>query len=507
MRIDARQLFATWHPKRRRWSSKTLWIGLALIGFLHLARGAPVHHLESIAAGAQPHYIAASMDTGPRLRIDARRLVNATRRLLGWIGRWSLRALWIGLALIGFLHLTRGTAIRHVKGIGADDVPIAVSEPEFPLKATMLTGAGLTSGNRVEIALDGDGTYPRLWEDLRSAGHSIDVQVYYGGLGRMARELGQILRDRAAAGVRVRVLSDAFGTSGIPSAQLDVMRAAGVLVERFRPIRLSTLHLAQHRSHVRGIVIDDRIAWTGGFGVADKWFGDGRTNGSWRETNVRFEGPAVRQLQAAFIAAWSEATGILVTGRPTLAPLDDEAGLAGLLYTAPTMGSTAAERFFAVSIAGARKTLYITNSYFAPGRPFVELLGDAARRGVDVRILTAGPMTDVKVVRWAGRSWYDTLLTAGVRIYEWQPTVLHAKTFVVDGQWVTIGSMNFDNRSLALNDEATLMVLDPAVGQRMDQVFLDDLRYSDEITLANFRKRSPVERVAERASNLIGRLL
>jgi len=196
-----------------------------------------------------------------------------------------------------------------------------------------------------------------------------------------------------------------------------------------------------------------------------------------------------------------------VTGRPTLAPLDDEAGLAGLLYTAPTMGSTAAERFFAVSIAGARKTLYITNSYFAPGRPFVELLGDAARRGVDVRILTAGPMTDVKVVRWAGRSWYDTLLTAGVRIYEWQPTVLHAKTFVVDGQWVTIGSMNFDNRSLALNDEATLMVLDPAVGQRMDQVFLDDLRYSDEITLANFRKRSPVERVAERASNLIGRLL
>jgi cardiolipin synthase len=164
-------------------------------------------------------------------------------------------------------------------------------------------------------------------------------------------------------------------------------------------------------------------------------------------------------------------------------------------------------RFFALSIAAARKTLYITNSYFAPDRSFVDMLGAAARRGVDVRILTAGPLTDVKVVRWAGRAWYDTLLTAGVRVYEWKPTVLHAKTFVVDGEWVTIGSMNFDNRSLALNDEATLMVLDPKIGQQMEQVFLADLRHSEEITLAGFRQRSWLERIAERASSLVGRLL
>jgi cardiolipin synthase len=171
------------------------------------------------------------------------------------------------------------------------------------------------------------------------------------------------------------------------------------------------------------------------------------------------------------------------------------------------MGSTAAERFFVLTIACARKTLYVTNSYFAPGRSFIDMLGAAARRGVDVRILTAGPLTDVKVVRWAGRCWYDTLLTAGVRIYEWQPTVLHSKTFVVDGEWATIGSMNFDNRSLALNDEATLMVLDPAIGQQMDQIFLDDRRYSKEIALADFRQRSHLERIAEHASSLIGRLL
>src|SRR5262245_16337266 len=250
------------------------------------------------------------------MRFDARQLLATwnAKRLLGQVGRWSLKAAWIGLALIGFLHLTRGTAVRHVEGIGEGDTPIAVSEPEFPLKATMLTGAWLASGNRVDITQDGDGTYPRLWQDLQSAERSITLQVYYGGLGRMVRELDQILRDRAAAGVRVRVLYDAFGTSGIPSGELDGLRAAGVLVEPFRPIRLSTLHLAQHRSHVRGIVIDDQIAWTGGFGIDDKWFGDGRTNGSWRETNARFEGPAVQQLQAAFTAAWSEATGVLVTG-------------------------------------------------------------------------------------------------------------------------------------------------------------------------------------------------
>jgi cardiolipin synthase A/B len=443
------------------------------------------------------------------MRIDVRQLFSAghAKRLPGQVGRWSLKAAWGGLALIGFLHLTRGTAIRHVSGIGDDEGPIAVNEPQFPLKATMLTGASLAPGNRVDIALNGDGTYPRLWNDLRSAARSITLQVYYGGLGRMAREVDGILRDRAAAGVRVRVLYDAFGASGIPSGELDALRSAGVLVAPFRPIRLATLHLAQHRSHIRGIVIDDRIAWTGGFGIDDKWFGDGRTNGSWRETNVRFEGPAVQQLQAAFTAAWSEATGILVTGRPTLRPQEDGAKLAGLLYTAPTMGSTAAERFLALSIAGARQTLYITNSYFAPGRSFIDLLSGAARRGVDVRILTAGPQTDVQVVRSAGRGWYDMLLTAGVRIYEWQPTTLHSKTFVVDGAWTTIGSMNFDNRSLALNDEATLMVLDPAIGQQMNQVFLDDLRHSEEITLAAFRQRSWLERISERAANLIERLL
>ena len=432
---------------------------------------------------------------------------RAIRRALGAVGRWTLIVVVAGLALIGFLHLTRGTAVRHVRGVAVDGAPIGVSDPEFPVMAMMSTGAWVGSGNRVEVMLNGDGTYPRLWDDLRSAKHSITLQLYYGAPGRMATTLAEILLDRAKAGVRVLVLYDAFGTVDIPAEHRARLRAGGIAVEPFRPILLSTLHLAQHRSHVRGIVIDSRIGWTGGFGIDDKWFGDGRSDGSWRETNVRFEGPAVRQLQAAFAAAWVEATGVMFTGRATLSPQENGATAAGLLYTTPTLGSTTAERFLALSIAGARKTLYITNPYFAPDRNFIDLLIEAAARGVDVRILTAGARTDVAIVRAAGRFWYDALLSAGVRVYEWQPSTLHAKTLVADGEWSAIGSMNFDNRSMVLNDESTLMVLDGAVGAEMNRIFMEDLRHAEAITLTTFRQRSLFQRVMERGANLFMRVL
>ncbi len=429
------------------------------------------------------------------------------KAVLAEIGRWALIAFIAFVSITGFLYMLRGTVVQHVRGVGADGPPVGPREPQFPLSVAMLTGATLLPGNRVELALNGDGTYARLWNDLRSASQSITFQLYYGQRGQMADTLRQILIDRAAAGVRVFVLYDAFGTERIAPGQRAALQDAGVVVVPFRPLSLGTLHLVQNRSHVRGIVIDGRIGWTGGFGIDDKWMGDGRTNGSWRETNVRFEGPAVRQLQAAFAAAWAEATGVLLTGRMTLSHSDNGLATAGLMYTTPTMGSTAAERFLALSIAGATKTLYVTNPYFVPDANFAWLLADSARRGVDVRILTAGTRTDVRTVRLAGRASYDRLLAAGVRIFEWQPSTLHAKTFVVDGLWATVGSINFDNRSLVLNDEATLMILDESVGRQMSGIFLDDLQHAEEITLDRFRQRPWTERIAETASTLIARVL
>ncbi|HEU4565348.1 MAG TPA: phospholipase D-like domain-containing protein, partial [Gemmatimonadaceae bacterium] len=195
------------------------------------------------------------------------------------------------------------------------------------------------------------------------------------------------------------------------------------------------------------------------------------------------------------------------TGRTAVSSYEGGVALAGLLHTAPTLGSTAAERYLALSIAGARERLYITNAYFAPDENFLALLTRAARRGVDVRVLVGGPLTDVRVARLAAHARYEALLAAGAHVYEYQPTTLHAKTFVVDGVWASVGTMNFDNRSLALNDESTLMVLDSAAAQRMEQVFLDDLRYSKEIDLATFRRRPWYRHVAEWAADQITRLL
>ena len=434
------------------------------------------------------------------------RVSTRRRSVARSIGYWTMVVVVLSFALIGFLQFTRGTSVRHVRSVGADVSPVGVGEPQFPLNVAILTGAPLSAGNAIEIALDGNGTYPRLWADLRAATGSITLQLYYGAPGVMADTLTAILTERARAGVRVLVLYDAFGTVDMPAHHRDTLRSSGIIVQPFRPIRLSTLHLAQNRSHVRGIVVDGRIGWTGGFGIDDKWLGDGRTNGSWRETNVRFEGPAVRQLQGAFARSWLEATGEMVTGRVSPEPVPG--GLeAALLHTTPSLGTTAAERFYALSIAAARKTLYITNAYFTPERNFVDGLVAAAKRGVDVRVLTAGRRTDVDIVRYAGRAWYDTLLSAGVRVYEWQPTTLHAKTFVVDGEWSTIGSMNFDNRSLSLNDEATLMVRDGTIGQRMHQIFLDDLKLSDEMSLELFRHRSWFQRAMEWTAGLFRRVL
>jgi cardiolipin synthase len=431
-------------------------------------------------------------------------------RLLGYlptVARWVVVAAVLVIALIGFLFITRGTAVRHVRGIGPDGAPVAPAEPQFPLSVALLTGTPLTTGNRVAIALNGDGTFPRLWDDLRSARSSITVQMYYGQPGQVADSLRRILIERAAAGVRVFVLYDAFGTADLPGEDRDAFRRAGVVAVPFRPLRLSTLYVLQNRSHVRGIVVDGRIGWTGGFGVDDKWLGDGHTGGAWRDTNVRFEGPAVRQLQAAFAAAWTEATGVLFTARVEVDHHPEGVTKAGLLDAQPTLGSTSAERFLALSIAGARRSLYITNAYFAPDVNFVALLARSARRGVDVRLLLAGPRTDIRVARIAARARYQRLLDAGVRIYEWIPSSLHAKTFVADGLWTSIGTLNFDNRSLALNDEVTLMVLDAEVGQRMEAIFLDDLRHAEEITSEQFGRRPWTERVLEWGVNLVTRVL
>lgn len=415
------------------------------------------------------------------------------------------------LALMGILSQTRGTPISAIRSIGRDGEPPAIGDSLFTRTIELYSNVHIDPGLNAEPRLNGDETYPALWRDLSGATQSITVQMYYSMPGAVADSMAAHLIERARAGVRVYLLLDVFGSQNLIGDWTDRVRAGGVRVAMLRPLHWYTLHQASNRSHVRVVVVDGTIAWTGGFGLADYWLGDGVTNEAWRETNVRFQGPAVAQLQAAFIAAWGEATGDLLTGSlyfPTRV-FRTEAGpmQGGLLFTAPTIGSTDAERFLALTIAGARRSLYITNAYFVPDDDFRALLIAARKRGVDVRVLTTGEKTDIKTTYHAGRARYEELLRAGVRIYEYQPSMMHAKTIVADGQWSTIGSMNFDNRSLAFNNESNLAVLDTTFGAQMDSIFHADLRHSNEIVLEEFVKRGPFVRFLEFGSNLLSRVL
>jgi cardiolipin synthase len=225
---------------------------------------------------------------------------------------------------------------------------------------------------------------------------------------------------------------------------------------------------------------------------------------------VRFSGPTVAALQAAFASGWAETTGELLTGDVFFPPVAFETDgnvHAGLMHSLPTIGSTPAERFIALSIAGARKTLYITNSYFVPNTDFCALLTNAAKRGVDVRVLTVSEETDVKTTWYAGRALYESLLEGGVKIYEYKPAMMHAKTMVVDGLWSSVGSMNFDNRSIAFNNEAQIVALDANVGQRMNEIFLEDLNYAEEMKLETFRQRPWTGKVLEWGAQKLRRVL
>ncbi|HEY4671137.1 MAG TPA: phospholipase D-like domain-containing protein, partial [Gemmatimonadaceae bacterium] len=412
--------------------------------------------------------------------------------LIKYIAIAALVLFGVILALIGILSVTHDTPVKSVIAEGDKGGPPSIEDPLFARSIELFTGTHIDPGNKVQILLNGEGTYPQLWRDLASAQQTITVQMYYSQPGSVADTLAKYLIDRARNKVRVLLLLDAFGSQPLKRDWIRNLKNAGVEVIWLRPLRWYTLQKAAQRSHVRVVVIDGRIGYTGGFGLADYWLGDGHHEDQWRESNVRFEGPTVAALQAAFAAAWAEATGELLTGDlffPKISFADVGDVQAGLMYSIPSTGSTPAERFLALSIAGARKTLYISNSYFVPGENFMQLLLAAAKRGVDVRVLTVSSKTDVKTTWYAGRTYYEKLLEGGVKVYEYEPTMMHAKTLVVDGTWSAIGSMNFDNRSLSFNNESILVALDPKVGAQMDSVFMDDMKWSKEIKLDEFRKR------------------
>ena len=299
--------------------------------------------------------------------------------------------------------------------------------------------------------------------------------------------------------MEVRILLDAVGSGAkLSRDDASAMRSAGCAVEFFHPLRPWMLDMINHRTHRRILVVDGRVGFTGGVGVADVWLGNAEKPGHWRDTQVRVDGPAVAQIQSAFQENWAAARGELLSGErffPGLEPAGH--AFAQVILSSPGSPSSPTKLLYAVSISSAMRRIWISNSYFLPDADAMALLVSAARRGVDVHILVPGKVNDVPLTRAGGRSSLGDLLAGGVKISEYGPTMFHAKTMVVDGVFATIGSTNFDNRSFRLNDEINLTVYDREFGRRLEEMFVEDLARSRSYTYAQWRSRPLKQRLTE----------
>lgn len=411
---------------------------------------------------------------------------------------------WPTAAMLGFLVARYASdSLRHRReqgrGYSLRGEDLDVSSTGFLHAAESLTSAPVSLGNDLELLINGDEIFPAFLETISNARRSVNLLTFVYWRGDIAHDVAARLIERARAGVAVNVLLDAFGAAKMDAQLIEQMRNAGVTVAQFRPVRRLPIGNLNNRTHRKVLVVDGQVGMIGGVGIAQEWTGNAHDPDHWRDTHVRVRGPIVRGLQGAFADNWLEATGDVLVGTDYLPalPAADGAGPMQVVRSAAGVGDTNMEALYFLAIASARHSIDLTAAYFAPRPAFVEALTQAGGRGVRVRILVPGQHIDKGPVRQAGRAVYETLLAAGVRIWEYQPTMLHAKAMTVDNAWSTIGSANFDNRSFQLNDEATLCVQSEAFAAALTAQFEKDLTASHEIEPGRWRSRALHQRARE----------
>jgi cardiolipin synthase len=407
----------------------------------------------------------------------------------------------------------------------------AVRSPEFLAAVAGTAGSPVRAGGTVQLLSNGVAFFPALVKDLRSAQRTIHFSVYIWEPGEANDQVFAALVERARAGVKVRVLLDGLGGMKAPDKDVDALKAAGGKVEKFGAARLGKLTRFHKRNHRRSIVIDGRVGYTGGMAVADKWVGNADTEEHWRDTMVRVTGPLAATLQSAFVAPWAQTTGELLSGpdvfppdvigfpdaAPAAAPVAAPAASAAAssaagaaqpvtlhtgLASAPSSENHPLRLFFIQSFVSAKQKLYITTPYFVPDEAIRKVVADRARAGVDVRILLPDEHTDAKPIRLTSHRYFEELLTAGVKVYEYQPTMMHTKGVVVDGAWSIVGSANMDVRSKELNNENVLGILDEGFAREMEATFAEDLKKAQEIHLEEWRRRGWWAKTKERVAEL-----
>ncbi|MET9431209.1 phospholipase D-like domain-containing protein [Streptomyces sp. NPDC003036] len=363
-----------------------------------------------------------------------------------------------------------------------------------------LIGIAATEGNALVALRNGDEIFEAMLASIRSAEHTVDMMTFVYWRGDIARAFARALADRARAGVRVRLLLDGFGSRLIEKDQLAAMERAGVQVSWFRkPLYLSPFK-QNHRCHRKVLVVDEHVAFTGGVGIAQEWCGDARNENEWRDTHVEVRGPAVDGIAAAFAQNWAECHDELFDERDRFIEHEPQGdAVVQVVRGSASIGWQDMQTLIRVVLESAEERVRLATAYFAPDAHFVELLCATARRGVEVEILLPGPHTDKRVCRLAGQRYYEDLTACGVRIYQYQPTMMHAKIITVDRTAALIGSTNFNRRSLDHDEEVMLAVLDEAFTATLDEHFDQDLKASERISGGRWKKRSLVQRAREAA--------
>jgi cardiolipin synthase A/B len=376
---------------------------------------------------------------------------------------------------------------------------VDVREASFLRAAEALTGAPVSYGNDADILVNGDQIFPEYIRAIREAEETVNLLTYAYWRGDIAIEVAETLCEKAGAGVECNVILDAVGAAKMDRELVGKMRDAGVHVCFFRPPKPYAVRRLQHRTHRKLLIVDGTAGFTGGVGIAEEWTGNAQDPDHWRDTHVRVRGPVVRGLQGAFAENWLECTGDVLAGDRYLPEIEEveDGGPMQVMRSSATVGDSNAEALIYLAVAAAKRSIELTSAYFVPRPAFTEALVEAAERGVHMRILVPGSHIDKQFVRTAGRAAYDQLIEAGIELYEYCPTMLHAKTLTVDGLWASVGSVNFDNRSFQLHDEVTLCVQSERFAGELHEVFEKDLEVSERIEPDHWRDRPLTQRARE----------
>jgi cardiolipin synthase len=390
-----------------------------------------------------------------------------------------------------------GCAFRTGKQPRQEITPLySASSPEFRQSAGSLLGPDFVSGNDITTLVNGTQIFPAMLSAIRSAKHSINFEDYWFSNGQIGREFTEALAERARAGVKVSAILDALGTYKMGRENLARLREAGVEAVKYHSIFWLDPRRYNHRTHRKLLIVDGEIAFVGGVGIADEWTGNADSPQHFRDNHYQVTGPVVAQLQAIFMANWLKTGGNVLHGADYFPPLASTGP-----YLAQALRSSAGnanlDLMYLLAIASAQKTLRIENPYFLPDDLTRKELVNAARRGVKVEIIVPGKLINKKIVRAASKRHWPELIKAGIKIYEYQPTMMHVKLIVVDDTFVSVGSGNFDNRSIQLNDEANLDVLDRDFAAQQTRLFEMDKKQSHEITLDKTGGFHPLQGAAD----------